>query len=264
MSRAIPAFLLLSGSLFASESATTSIDELRQALTLFNSGNYQDSFQLVSQYVQENPGSPTGHKLLGMDEFMLGHSPEALTEVKQATELAPNDPDAQYYLGRLYFTADNAPAALEAFKKTISLDPSSVRAHTQLGQTYEALGRRADAENAYRDAVELEKTQPKNSGWPDYDLGVLCFNDGRTPEAIEHFRHALQWNPTFPEAQIKLAVALSKKEPVPEAFALLQEAISLDPKNAEAHYRLALLLSKSGKSQEAQQQFALFQKYRKP
>jgi tetratricopeptide (TPR) repeat protein len=199
-----------------------------------------------------------------MDEFMLGHSPEALTEVKRATELAPNDPDAQYYLGRLYFTADNAPAALEAFKKTIALDPSSVRAHTQLGQTYEALGRRADAEKVYRNAIELEKTQPKNSGWPDYDLGVLCFDDGRTAEAIEHFRHALQWNPKFPEAQIKLAVALSKKEPVPEAFSLLQEAISLDPKNAEAHYRLALLLSKSGKRDEAQQQFALFQKYRKP
>ncbi len=260
MSRAIPAFLLLFGALFASES----IDQLRQALTLFNSGHYQDSFNLVSQYVRENPGSPTGHKLLGMDEFMLGHSPEALAEVKRATELAPNDPDARYYLGRLYFSIDNAPAALEEFNKTIALDPSSVRAYTQLGQTYEALGRRAEAEKAYRDAIELEKTQSKNSGWPDYDLGVLCLDDGRTSEAIECFRHALRWNPQFPEAEVKLAVALSKKEPVPEAFSLLQEALSLDPKNAEAHYRLALLLSKSGKREEAQEQFALFQKYRKP
>ncbi len=260
MSRAIPAFLLLLGPLFAFDS----IDQLRQALTLFNSGHYQDSFNLVSQYVQENPTSPTAHKLLGMDEFMLGHSPEALAEVKRAVELAPNDPDAQYYLGRLYFTADNAPAALEAFQKTIALDPSSVRAHTQLGQTYEALGRRPDAEKAYRAAIELEKAQPKKSGWPDYDLGVLLLDDGRTADAIECFRQALQCNPKFPEAQVKLAVALSKKEPVPEAFSLLQDAISLDPKNAEAHYRLALLLSKSGKREEAQQQFALFQKYRKP
>jgi tetratricopeptide (TPR) repeat protein len=260
MIRAIPAFLLLLGALFASES----VDQLRQALTLFNSGNYQDSFNLVSQYVKENPASPTGHKLLGMDEFMLGHAPEALTEVKRATELAPNDPDARYYLGRLYFSADNAPAALEAYKQTIALDPSSVRAHTQLGQTYEALGLRADAETAYRHAIELEKDQPKKSGWPDYDLGVLCLDDGRTADAIECFRHALQWNPKFPEAEVKLAVALSKKEPVPEAFSLLHEALSLDPKNAEAHYRLALLLSKSGKREEAQQQFALFQKYRKP
>ncbi|MDQ2841025.1 MAG: tetratricopeptide repeat protein [Acidobacteriota bacterium] len=260
MTRAIPAFLLLLGQLFASDS----IDRLRQALTLFNSGNYQDSFNLVSQYVQENPDSPTGHKLLGMDEFMLGHSPEALAEVKRATELAPNDPDARYYLGRLYFSADKAPAALEAFKKTIALDPSSVRAHNQLGETYEALGLRVDAESAYRKAIELEKDQPKKSGWPDYNLGVLCLDDGRTADAIDCFRRALQLNPKFPEAKIKLAVAISKNEPVPEAFELLQDAINLDPRNPEAHYRLALLLSKSGKREEAQEQFALFQKYRKP
>lgn len=264
MIRAIPALLLLAGPLFAFDSTASSIDQLRQALTLFNSAKYLDSYNLVSQYVRENPGSATGHKLLGMDEFMLGHSPEALADVKRATELAPEDPDARYYLGRLYFSTDNAPAALEAFKKTLTLDPSSVRAQTQLGQTYEALGSRAEAERAYREAIELEKDQPKKSGWPDYDLGVLCLDDGRTAEAIVCFRHALQFNPKFPEAEVKLAVALSKKEPVPEAFSLLQEALSLDPKNAEAHYRLALLLSKSGKREEAQQQFALFQKYRKP
>ena len=256
--------LLLWGPLFALDAPPSSVQELRQALALFNAGNYQESFNLVSDYVGRNPNSPTGHKLLGMNEFMLGRSPQdALAEVKRAVELAPNDADALYYLGRLYFTTDNAPAALEAFEKTIALEPSSVRAYTQLGQTYEALGRLADAERAYRDAVALEKNQPKQNGWANYDLGLLCLNDGRTAEAIECFRRALQYNPKFPEAQIKLAVALSKKDPVPEAFSLLQAAISLEPTSSEAHYRLAVLLNKAGRSEEAKQELALFQKYRK-
>jgi tetratricopeptide (TPR) repeat protein len=256
----MPFLLLLLRTAFGLDST----DSLRHALNLFNSGKYQESFELVSQYVRENPNSPTGHKLLGMDEFMLGHPSEALAEVTLATKLAPRDPDALYYLGRLYFTADNAPAAREAFEKTIALDPSNVRAHDHLGQTHQALGMQPEAEKEFRRAVELQKDQPKKSEWPDYHLGALYLDEGRTADAIECLRHTLEINPSFPEAKVKLAVALSSKQPVPEAFELLQEALRADPRNAEAHYRLALLLTKAGNRGEARQHFELFEKYRKP
>jgi tetratricopeptide (TPR) repeat protein len=261
MVRAILTLLLLPCAIVAQGA---SADTLRQALALFNSGKYQESFELVSLYLPQAPNSATAYKLLGMNEYMLGHPREALASVTRATELAPNDADAQYYLGRLYFSTDKIPAALTTFQRTISLDPSSVRAYNYLGQTYEALGRREDAEKAYLKAIELDKDQPKKSGWPDYNLGVLCLDNGRTADSITAFRRALEVNPAFPEAKIKLAVALSKEQPVPEAFELLRQALATDPGNAEGHYRLALLLTKSGKREEAQEQFELFQKYRKP
>ena len=233
MVRAIPALLLL---LCANLAQTAPVDSLRQALELFNSGKYQESFDLVSRYLQQVPNSPTAYKLLGMNQYMLGHPREALASVTHATELAPNDADASYYLGRLYFSTDNIPAALRIFERTIALDPSNVRAYNYLGQTYEALGRRADAEKVYLRAIELEKDQPKKSGWPDYNLGVLCLDDGRTADSIAAFRRALEINPAFPEAKIKLAVALSKERPVPEAFELLRQALITDPANAEGHY----------------------------
>jgi tetratricopeptide (TPR) repeat protein len=260
MVRAIPASLLL----FCSTLALCSIDSLQQALALFNSGKYQQSFDLVSQYLREVPTSPTAYKLLGMDEYMLGHPREAVTSVLHATELAPNDADALYYLGRLYFSTDNIPAALETFQKTIALDPSNIRALNYLGQSLEALGRRDEAEKAYLKAIEVQKDRPKKSAWPDYNLGVLCLDDGRTADAIAAFRRALQVNPSFAEAEIKLAAVLSKEQPVPEAFELLQQALRTDPGNAEGHYRLAVLLTKSGRREEAQEQLVLFEKYRKP
>lgn len=260
MSRAIRASVFL----LCSALAFCSIESLQQALALFNSGKYQESFDLVSQYLREAPSSPTAYKLLGMDEYMLGHPREALASVLHATELAPNDADALYYLGRLYFSTDKIPAALETFQKTLALDPLNVRARNYLGQSLEALGRRDEAEKAYLRASELQKDQVKKFAWPDYNLGVLYLDDGRTADAIAALRRALQLNPSFSEAEIKLAVALSKQQPVPEAFELLQQALRTDPANAEAHYRLAVLLTKSGKREEAQEQFALFEKYRKP
>ena len=244
--------------------AQVSTISLQQALALFNSGKYRECFEVVSPFVQQNPNNGAAHKLLGMDQFMLGKPREALAELQQATELTPNDPDAFYYLGRLYFSTDNAIAALAAFERAIALDPSSVRDHNQLGQTYESLGRAADAERTYLKAIELERSQSKKSEWPYYNLGVLYLNKGRSEDSVPYFRQALARNSAFPEAKIKLAVALSNQKLATEALRLLEEAVKTDPQNAEGHYRLALLLSKTGKPEEAQEHFALFQKYRKP
>ena len=239
------------------------IPPLQQALTLFNSGKYQECFKVLSPYVRLNPANAAAHKLLGMDEFMLGKAGDALAEVRLATELAPNDADAFYYLGRLYFSADNSPAALHAFERAVQLDPSSVRIHNQLGQTLEALGREQEAERAYLKAIELSRDAPKKSEWPFYNLGLLCFHNGRTEEATRYFRQALDCNPQFPEAKVKLAVILSKQGSSREAARLLQEALQSDAANAEGHYRLGLLLLKNGNSEEARREFALFEKYRK-
>lgn len=258
MRQSIPAFLILLWPALASDSGA-----LRQALALLNSGRYAESFALASQSLRQHPDSAAALKILGMDQFMLGHTHEAMAAMTRASELAPRDADAWYYLGRLYFSADNAVAALPAFQKAIALDPSSVRAHNGLGQTYEALGRRADAEQAYRKAIAIETGQPKQSEWAAYNLGALYLNDGRTNEAIACFRKALQLKPTFPEGRIKLAVALSKDRAAPESFDLLRAVLRLDPRNAEAHYRLALLLTKAGQRDEARKHFELFETYRK-
>ncbi|MGH9613971.1 MAG: tetratricopeptide repeat protein [Bryobacteraceae bacterium] len=236
---------------------------LETALKLFNSGKYQQCFEIVSPYVQQHPDSSAARKILGMDQYMLGKPRDALQELLRATELNPKDADAFYYLGRLYFSADNAVAALAAFQKSLELDPSSVRATTQFGQTYEALGRMTDAERAYRKAIELEEQQPKKSEWPYYNLALLYVNTGHAAQSVPYFRQALARNPAFPEAKIKLAVVLVKQNLSIEAQKLLEGAIQDDPQNSEAHYRLALLLAKAGKREEAQQQFALFEKYRR-
>ena len=235
---------------------------LQSALALFNAGKYKECFDVISPYVQSHPDSAEAHKVLGMDEYMLGNADGALADVTHATELNSNDADAFYYLGRLYFSADNPLSALTAFQKAIELDPSSVRAHNQLGQTYEALSRSQDAEREYRQAISLEEKQPKKSPWPYYNLGLLCLEAGRTQEAISYLHQALDRNPTFGAAQVKLAVALTKQNHSDEAFQLLQTAIREDPRNAEAHYHLGQLLSRLGRKQEADQEFALFQKCR--
>jgi tetratricopeptide (TPR) repeat protein len=235
---------------------------LQEALKLFNAGHYQESFALAAAYIRSNPDSAAGHKIVGMDQFMLGNAGDAIVELMCATRLDPNDSDAFYYLGRLYFSTDNARDALTALERALALNPSSVRARNHLGQTYEALGRIPEAEKAYRQAIETEQKQARKSEWPYYNLGVLYLNDGRAEQASVYLRQALDRNSAFTEAKVKLAIAFSQTRQTEAALALLRDAIQFDPRNAQAHYRLAMLLLKSGKPKEAQEHFTLFERYR--
>ena len=244
------------------QAANDTSPPLQRALDLFDAGHYRECLDVVVPYARDHPQSSEAHKILGMDKYMLGDTPGALAEVKSATQLNPADSDAFYYLGRLYFSADNPLDALAAFQSAVELDPSSVRAHNQLGQTYQALNRWAEAEKAYLEAIAFEKKQPKKSEWPYYNLGLLCLDTGRKEEAASYLREALVRNPKFAEAQIKLAVVLDRQGATDESLELLQSAIREQPHNAEAHYRFGQLLSRLGKKQEAEREFALFQKYR--
>jgi tetratricopeptide (TPR) repeat protein len=232
---------------------------LERALALFNAGKYQDSFDLASRYLQQNPGSEPAHKIVGMNEYMLGRPQEALRHVKRATELAPNDADAFYYLGRLHFSTDNVTAALSDFQRALELDPSSVRTENQLGQTYEALGRWPDAERAYLKAIEIERSQAKKSEWPYFNLGVMYLNTMRAEEAVAYLQEALRRNPSWAQGKVKLAAALASCEKIQQALTLLEGAVESEPGNAEAHYRLALLLTKTGKAEEAKKHFDVFE-----
>jgi Flp pilus assembly protein TadD len=182
---------------------------LERALALFNAGKYQDSFELASAYLLQNPWSEPAHKIVGMNEYMLGRPEEALREVRRATELAPNDADAFYYLGRLHFSTDKFAAALSDFQRALELDPSSVRTENHLGQSYEALGRWQDAERAYLKAIEIERNQAKKSEWPYFNLGVLYLSTGREQEAVAYLQEALLRNSAWAEGKIKLAAALA-------------------------------------------------------
>ncbi len=235
---------------------------LVSALGLFNAGKYRECFAIIFPYAQDHPQSSEAHKILGLDKYMLGDAAGALAEVKIATALNPGDADAFYYLGRLYFSSDNPRSALTALQKTIELDPSSVRAYNQLGQTYQTLSRSAEAEGAYLQAIDWEKKQPKKSEWPYYNLGLLYLDAGRKVEAATYLREALARNPRFATAQVKLAAALDGQNATDESLVLLQKAINEEPSDAEAHYRYGQLLSRLGRKQEAEKEFALFQKYR--
>jgi tetratricopeptide (TPR) repeat protein len=233
-----------------------------KSYVLFQTGKYETSAVYASRYVERNPTSADGHKILGLASFMQEQQALAESELQRACELSPQDAEARYYLGRVQFERQNLPAALESFRTQVTLEPQSVRGYNHLGQTLEGLARLDEARSAYVKAIELEQTQARKSEWPYFNLGVMALKQGHTEEAIRWLREALVRRPSWSDAKVQLAVALGAAKQLDEAARLLNEVLAAEPKNATAHYQLGRLLLKMRRPEEARRHFELFSSYK--
>jgi len=82
------------------------------------------------------------------------------------------------------------------------------------------------------------------------NLGLALRGLGKTAEAIEQYRQALELHPGFAEAHINLGFALAELGKTDEAVAQYDQTLRLKP-NPDAHNALGAILADSGKTQEA-------------
>jgi tetratricopeptide (TPR) repeat protein len=110
----------------------------------------------------------------------------------------------------------------------------------------------------YRNDLTLwSDTVAKSPGSPyvQSNLGLVLASAGRLPEAIAHFKQALQLNPSYAEAQNNLGLALAGTGDLPEAVVHYQKALQLKPAYPEAHSNLGVALADLGRYDEAIQHF---------
>ena len=84
-----------------------------------------------------------------------------------------------------------------------------------------------------------------------YNLGVIFIEEGKTDEAIKHWREAVRIKPDQPTIHKDLGNALAKLDRGEEAIYHYNQALNLKPDFAVAHYNLARALARAGKNDQA-------------
>jgi len=84
-------------------------------------------------------------------------------------------------------------------------------------------------------------------------LGIALARQGNLEEAIDHFRQALQIEPTYANAHYGLGIALAMRGESEEASDHFRSALRTQPEFAAAHEALGRALSLQGKRDEAVQ-----------
>ena len=160
-----------------------------------------------------------------------GQVDKAIIQYQEALKLDPKHQQALYRLGILYTQKKDFPPAIEAWKKYIEVTDYAASAYGNLGFCYELSGDGESAEYTYKKGIERS---PKDQlcrvnyglmlarmGRPGealvqlkavlkpaeahYNLGSIYEQQGKNNQAKLEYTRALEADPTFFDAQQRLA-----------------------------------------------------------
>jgi len=127
--------------------------------------------------------------------------------------------------------------AIADYKKAVAINPGSAEMQYNLGNAFAHQGNWADAIACYQAAVSTERDSVKAAKIRN-NLGAALEKLGKSDEALEQFRQAVQINGNYPEAHCNLGRMLAQRGRRDEAVAHLREALRLKPGYEEARKQL--------------------------
>lgn len=174
---------------------------------------YESQEALWTDTVAKNPGSWTGHQILGLESARKGQVDQAIAH----------------------------------FREVIAINPDFADAHNDLGVALAKKGRTDEALAEYTTALKISA----NYAEAHYNFGNLLLQSNQLDPAISHFRKALELNPAYIDATNNLGIALGREGHFDEAIEQYQKALSIDPDNVSVHFNLGDALAQMGRSDDA-------------
>jgi tetratricopeptide (TPR) repeat protein len=185
----------------------------RLAVVKFHSKQFEGCRQILQQLLDAGQKTVEILRLLGWCYQEQHRREEAVRMFQDSVQLDPADETNYLDLGKILLVQRRLPAALELSKRTVNAFPDSPRAFFLKGSV---------------------------------DLAVNQFTD-----ALDSFTHALQLDPSSPDATVGLARAQAGAGMTRQAKATLLDAIRMSPQKAPLELELAQLFLKESETGEA-------------
>jgi tetratricopeptide (TPR) repeat protein len=182
----------------------------------------------------------------GMDFYKTGKYAEAVTTFSRAAELEPAWFRAQYRLAMAYEAQGKYREAAAAYAKAVALAPDAAIDEPQdfFSAQYNlanSLAQSNQHEAATATYLKLIESLPVPLHTPYYNLGLSYVALGKSREAADAFKKAVEIKPDYAEANYNLGLLASSAEQYAQATDEFRQALKAKPDYAEAHYGLGLV-----------------------
>jgi len=167
---------------------------------------FQDKERLWRDTLSKNEKSWQAHSHLGAILFMRGDFDGALENWKRSVELKPYLYEVHNNLGLALSAKGRLPEALEQYKMAVDIDSNQPAVVMNYADGLRLSRQYDEAVKQYIKVLKLSPSPPAL-----LNLGVTFFAMGKTDDAINCFKQALQMAPGYPDAQRNLEVALQRK-----------------------------------------------------
>ncbi|HXI01980.1 MAG TPA: tetratricopeptide repeat protein, partial [Candidatus Saccharimonadales bacterium] len=188
---------------------------------------------------------------LGQACARLGRYDEGLEAIRTAIRLRPDKFRYQVSLGVFFERFSEYKSARNAYRKAIDLKPDSWIAWSNLGAVDLRSGNFEAAVPSLLRAAEIEETADVHS-----NLGTAYYYLGKLPEAVEHYRRAVELDPGKSVAWANLGDALREvgndseaRDAYSKAIPLARAAAEKEPALPVPHARLGLYCARAGESE---------------
>lgn len=211
------------------------------AATVLRAREYASSLGLAQTVLDRWPTS-FGHAIVGTQLAIAGRHDEAIAELRTA---APGYNLARYHLGGELFNRGRLNEALPELQQFVANEPwraEAVPARTMIGRALMAQRRWTEADVEMRRVLTMA---PAHSEARTAALGALAdsvFTQERFTEAIGLYQEFLGERPRDVGGTINLGVALAQTGRTREAVELFRRAIQLEPSNPTARRNLAIAM----------------------
>ncbi len=204
--------------------------------------------------------------LLGLKGMLLIDSNPALAESLLAVPTGAGivEPEFLYQYGLLLLSSERPGRAVEALSAASELSPRDLEIREALAAALRRAGRLEESESLYRAltsdgkdvGLQLAKLLMESRRYDEalemlseltmtadvLDRMAMClFHLGRSDEALEMERRAIEARPDWPVTMINLAVILAARGELEEAKDLLERALVIEPDNTAASINLERL-----------------------
>lgn len=147
----------------------TNADTKKQAVSLFNKGNFQKAIPKLKVYVDEHPSDAGARTVLAQSYWLNGKNKQALDQYLEIIKIKPDDADTLYRLGILYGLLKQNDKSIGSLEKAVKVNPRLAVFQAELAKAYARTGKYDQAVNHWQKALEL--TPESNA---TYRAGVLA------------------------------------------------------------------------------------------
>jgi tetratricopeptide (TPR) repeat protein len=179
----------------------------QRGVALFHKGESEKSFADFDKAVELNKNFAEAYYSRALSWSYLGDYNKAIEDYGKAIELKKDYTSAYINRGSLLHNQEEYDKSIADFDKAIELEDDSSAYNNRANSFY----KRGDYESAFRDynkAIEL------NPGYANayHNRGEAFFDRANYLNAIEDYQRAIELDPKFGFLEIKLKLAIEKRE----------------------------------------------------
>jgi tetratricopeptide (TPR) repeat protein len=253
---------------------------LDEMVAFIEAGDVDSALREIRRGLTVNPENARLHYLRGFGLFAKGKTKEALAAAETALELDPQLEGVQTLRGRILQSEEKPDEAVEAYlaeadtatelavrkealvaaallleqqkdldrasetlEKLVAAFPEDVVALRELANVYLQLGEKEKAEAILVKVSEMGGTEDPAVL---YNLGAQAFNNSEFDKAVDYFSRAVEIQPEFAEAYLRLGYARLNTGDVEGAVEALGRFVELQPDSPQAEEAQAILQSLTG------------------